>query len=138
MTLMAPRCVFLTTTISTGSSSQTSRGAFGAAYSINQLHMQVAEAAPLASGADENGVSVVWLVDTHWFALTRGKSMRYEPPAISFHLGETHPKNHKGSARLCGVVSAFSRFCFRRDILDTLPGQRHARHLLWRRYPSAR
>ena len=64
--------------------------------------------------------------------------MRYEAPKISFR--KHHPKNHKGegSARLCGVVSAFSRFCVRRDILDTLPGQRDARDLLWRRYPSAR
>jgi hypothetical protein len=66
--------------------------------------------------------------------------MHYEPPEISFHLGETPPREPQGegSARLCGVVSASSRFCFGRDILDTPPGQRDARHLLWRRYPSAR
>jgi hypothetical protein len=65
--------------------------------------------------------------------------MRYER-AINFHLGKNHPENHKGRGahRLCGVVSAFNRFYFRRDILDTLPGQRDPRHLLWRRYPSAR
>ena len=44
----------------------------------------------------------------------------------------------RGAHRLCGSVSAFDRFCFRRDILDALPGQRDVRHLLWRRYPSAR
>jgi hypothetical protein len=29
-------------------------------------------------------------------ALTQGKSMRYEPPAINFHLGETPPREPQG------------------------------------------
>ena len=71
----------------------------------------------------------------------QGKSMRYEPPATNFHLGKTPPREPQGGMERTGyaaVVSAFNRFYFTRDILDTLPGQRDSRHLLWRRYPSAR
>jgi hypothetical protein len=42
------------------------------------------------------GTSITGYASMHRFALTQGKSMRYEPPEISFHLGETPPQESQG------------------------------------------